>query len=199
MNQLSLPVTGETVAIMHTSMGDISIRLFPEHCPKTVENFTTHAKNGYYDGIVFHRVIKDFMIQGGDPTATGCGGESIWGRNFQDEFTPDLHNIRGALSMANAGPGTNGSQFFIVQADAVHPSLLQQMKDPRLAESFPPETVAAYEQVGGTPHLDFRHTVFGQVYAGMEVVDAIAGVATNPNDKPLEDVTILGIDVLTYA
>ena len=199
MNQLSIPAAGELVAIMHTSMGDISIRLFPEHCPKTVENFTTHAKNGYYNGIVFHRVIKDFMIQGGDPTATGCGGESIWGRNFQDEFTPDLHNIRGALSMANAGPGTNGSQFFIVQADSVHPSLLQQMKDPRLAESFPAETVAAYEQVGGTPHLDFRHTVFGQVYAGMDVVDAIAGVKTNGNDKPLEDVTILGIDVLTYA
>ncbi|MBQ8683845.1 MAG: peptidylprolyl isomerase [Clostridia bacterium] len=199
MNQLSLPTQGDVVAIMHTSMGDISIRLFPEHCPKTVENFTTHAKNGYYDGIVFHRVIKDFMIQGGDPTATGCGGESIWGRNFQDEFSPELHNLRGALSMANAGPGTNGSQFFIVQADSVHPSLLQQMKDPRLAESFPAETVAGYEQVGGTPHLDFRHTVFGQVYAGMDVVDAIANVATNANDKPLEDVTILGIDVQTYA
>ena len=199
MNQLALPVAGDLVAIMHTNMGDISIRLFPDHAPKAVENFTTHAANGYYDGIVFHRVIKDFMIQGGDPTATGCGGESIWGRNFQDEFTPDLHNIRGALSMANAGPGTNGSQFFIVQANSVHPQLLQQMIDPRLAQSFPAETMAAYEQVGGTPHLDFRHTVFGQVYAGMDVVDAIAGVKTNGNDKPLEDVTILGIDVLTYA
>ena len=199
MNQLSLPAAGETVAIMHTSMGDISIRLFPDHAPKAVENFTTHAKNGYYNGIVFHRVIKDFMIQGGDPTATGCGGESIWGHNFKDEFTPDLHNLRGALSMANAGPGTNGSQFFIVQADQVHPSLLQQMKDPRMADAFPAEAVEAYEQVGGTPHLDFRHTVFGQVYAGMDVVDAIANVATNPNDKPLEDVTILGIDVQDYA
>ncbi|MBQ9859759.1 MAG: peptidylprolyl isomerase [Clostridia bacterium] len=199
MNQLSLPVQGETVAIMHTSMGDISIRLFPDHAPKAVENFTTHAKNGYYNGIVFHRVIKDFMIQGGDPTATGCGGESIWGHNFKDEFTPELHNLRGALSMANAGPGTNGSQFFIVQADSVHPSLLSQMKDPRMADAFPAEAVEAYEQVGGTPHLDFRHTVFGQVYAGMDVVDAIANVATNPNDKPLEDVTILGIDVQDYA
>ena len=116
MNQLALPVAGDLVAVMHTNMGDISIRLFPEFAPKTVENFTTHAKNGYYDGIVFHRVIKDFMIQGGDPTATGCGGESIWGRNFQDEFTPELHNLRGALSMANAGPGTNGSQFFVTLA-----------------------------------------------------------------------------------
>ena len=198
MNQLALPVAGDLVAIMHTNMGDISIRLFPDHTPKAVENFTTHAANGYYDGIVFHRVIKDFMIQGGDPTATGCGGESIWGHSFKDEFTPELHNLRGALSMANAGPGTNGSQFFIVQADSVHPSLLEQMKDPRLADAYPAECAAAYAKVGGTPHLDFRHTVFGQVYAGMEVVDAIANVATNRNDKPLEDVVILGIDVKDY-
>ena len=195
MNQLALPVAGDLVAVMHTNMGDIAIRLFPDHAPKAVENFTTHAKNGYYDGIVFHRVIKDFMIQGGDPTATGCGGESIWGHNFKDEFTPELHNLRGALSMANAGPGTNGSQFFIVQADTVHPMLVKQMKEPRLAEMFPTECVEAYEKVGGTPHLDFRHTVFGQVYAGMDVVDAIASVKTNGQDKPLEDVTILGIEV----
>ncbi len=193
MSQLSLPAANETTAIMHTSMGDIAIRLFPEHAPKTVENFVTHAKNGYYTGIVFHRVIKDFMIQGGDPTATGCGGESIWGRNFEDEFTPALHNLRGALSMANAGPGTNGSQFFIVQANSVHPNFISQMKE--LPDYFPAEAVEAYAQVGGTPHLDFHHTVFGQVYDGMDVVDAIASVATGRNDKPLEDVTILGIDV----
>ena len=198
MNQLALPVAGDLVAIMHTNMGDISIRLFPDHAPKAVENFTTHAANGYYDGIVFHRVIKDFMIQGGDPTATGCGGESIWGHAFKDEFTPELHNLRGALSMANAGPGTNGSQFFIVQADSVHPSLLEQMKDPRLADAYPAECAENYAKVGGTPHLDFRHTVFGQVYAGMDVVDAIANVKTNPSDKPLEDVVILGIDVKDY-
>ena len=193
MNQLAMPVAGDLVAIMHTTMGDISIRLFPEFTPKTVENFTTHAKNGYYDGIVFHRVIKDFMIQGGDPTATGCGGESIWGHNFKDEFTPELHNLRGALSMANAGPGTNGSQFFIVQASSVHPGFISQMKE--LPDYFPAEAVEAYAKVGGTPHLDYHHTVFGQVYEGMDVVDAIASVATNHSDKPLEDVVILGIDV----
>lgn len=196
MNQLAMPAAGDTVAIMHTSMGDISIRLFPEHTPKTVENFVTHAKNGYYNGIVFHRVIKDFMIQGGDPTATGCGGESIWGSSFADEFTPELHNLRGALSMANAGPNTNGSQFFIVQAASVHPSLLAQMKN--LPDAFPAECAEAYAQVGGTPHLDYRHSVFGQVYDGMDVVDAIASVKTNPSDKPLEDVVILGIDVKIY-
>ena len=193
MNQLTKPAANETTAVMHTNMGDIAIRLFPEHAPKAVENFTTHAKNGYYNGIVFHRVIKDFMIQGGDPTATGCGGESIWGHNFKDEFTPELHNLRGALSMANAGQGTNGSQFFIVQASSVHPNFISQMKE--LPDYFPAEAVEAYAQVGGTPHLDYHHTVFGQVYEGMDVVDAIASVATNPSDKPLEDVTILGIDV----
>ena len=193
MNQLNRPAANETTAVMHTNMGDIAIRLFPDHAPKAVENFVTHAKNGYYDGIVFHRGIKDFMIQGGDPTATGCGGESIWGHNFKDEFTPELHNLRGALSMANAGPGTNGSQFFIVQANSVHPNFISQMKE--LPDYFPAEAVEAYAQVGGTPHLDYHHTVFGQVYEGMDVVDAIASVATNHSDKPLEDVTILGIDV----
>ena len=193
MNQLNKPAANETTAVMHTNMGDIAIRLFPDHAPKAVENFVAHAKNGYYDGIVFHRVIKDFMIQGGDPTATGCGGESIWEQNFKDEFTPELHNLRGALSMANAGPGTNGSQFFIVQANSVHPNFISQMKE--LPDYFPAETVEAYAQVGGTPHLDYHHTVFGQVYEGMDVVDAIASVATNHSDKPLEDVTILGIDV----
>ena len=193
MNQLAKPAANETTVVMHTNMGDIAIRMFPEHAPKAVENFVTHAKNGYYNGIVFHRVINGFMIQGGDPTATGCGGESIWGQNFKDEFTPELHNLRGALSMANAGPGTNGSQFFIVQASSVHPNFISQMKE--LPDYFPAEAVDAYAQVGGTPHLDYHHTVFGQVYEGMDVVDAIASVATNHSDKPLEDVTILGIDV----
>lgn len=193
MNQLARPASGETVAVMHTTMGDISIRLFPGHAPKAVENFVTHAQNGYYEGIIFHRVINNFMIQGGDPTGTGCGGESIWSHNFKDEFTPELHNLRGALSMANAGPGTNGSQFFIVQAKSVHPQLLGQMAE--LRDYFPEEAENAYREVGGTPHLDYHHTVFGQVFEGMDVVDAIAAVKTNPSDKPLEDVKILSIDV----
>lgn len=193
MNQLARPAAGETVAVMHTTMGDLSIRLFSDHAPKAVENFVTHAQNGYYEGIIFHRVINNFMIQGGDPTGTGCGGESIWGHNFKDEFTPELHNLRGALSMANAGPGTNGSQFFIVQAKQVHPQLLGQMAE--LRDYFPEEAENAYREVGGTPHLDYHHTVFGQVFEGMDVVDAIAAVKTGPSDKPLEDVKILSIDV----
>ncbi len=197
MSQLDKPQKGEIVAVMHTNMGDISLRLFADKAPKTCENFTTHAKNGYYNGLIFHRVINDFMIQGGDPTGTGCGGESIWGRNFEDEFDLELRNYRGALSMANAGPGTNGSQFFIVQCDTVAPHLIAQMK--QLADrGFPEEVTANYAAVGGTPHLDFRHTVFGQVFDGMDVVDAIAGVATDGRDKPLSDVVIETIDIVEY-
>ncbi|MBQ2963589.1 MAG: peptidylprolyl isomerase [Clostridia bacterium] len=196
ISQLAKPVAGETVATMQTSMGDIKIRLFPEAAPKTVENFTTHAKNGYYDGLIFHRVINDFMIQGGDPTGTGCGGQSIWGSTFEDEFCTDLHNLRGALSMANAGPGTNGSQFFIVQADEVSRDLVEQME--QLSDrGFPTETVENYKAVGGTPWLDYKHTVFGQVYEGMDVVDAIANVKTARGDKPVEDVVINTIVIET--
>ena len=188
-HQLNKPTENDTIAIIKTNMGEIKIKLFPQFAPKTVENFTTHAKNGYYDGIIFHRVIKDFMIQGGDPTGTGAGGQSIWGHAFPDEFTGELHNLRGALSMANAGPNTNGSQFFIVQANSCPEDFIMQMK--QIDEKvFPTECVEAYEEIGGTPWLDFRHTVFGQVYDGMDVVDAIANVATKAQDKPIDDVII---------
>ena len=193
-NQLDKPQLGETVAIMHTTLGDISIRLFGDKVPKTVENFVTHAKNGYYDGLIFHRVIKDFMIQGGDPTGTGCGGESIYGEKFEDEFHPELHNIKGALSMANAGPNTNGSQFFIVEASQTPDGMLEQMRG-MTDRGFPENTVKAYETVGGTPWLDFKHSVFGQVFDGMDVVEKIASVKTNGADRPLEDVKIVPIDI----
>ena len=192
--QLEKPISGDTVAIMHTTMGDIKIKLFKDETPKTFENFTTHAKNGYYNGLIFHRVIKDFMIQGGDPMGTGMGGESIWGRSFEDEFTPNLHNIRGALSMANAGPNTNGSQFFIVQADTCPQNMLSQMED--LTDAYTPECAKAYAEMGGTPWLDFRHTVFGQVFEGMDVVDKIANCKVGMNDKPMFDVTIESIEII---
>ena len=188
-SQLSMPSKGDMVAIMTTNRGVIKIKLFPNEAPKTVENFTTHAKNGYYEGIIFHRVINDFMIQGGDPTGTGRGGESIWGSSFEDEFDLNLHNLNGALSMANAGPNTNGSQFFIVQADTVPANMLSQMKQIG-PDNFPDDIIEDYANLGGTPWLDFRHSVFGQVYEGMEVVDNIANVKTGANDKPIEDVKI---------
>lgn len=182
----------QPMAVIKTNHGDMKVMLFPEAAPKAVENFTTHAKNGYYDGIIFHRVIKDFMIQGGDPQGMGFGGESIWGEPFADEFSLEALNFKGALSMANSGPNTNGSQFFIVQAGSVDDRLIGQMED----AGYPAEAIKKYKEVGGTPWLDFRHTVFGQVVEGMDVVDEIAAVKVGRNDKPLENVVVLGIDIL---
>ncbi len=196
-NQLDKPKSGEQIAIMKTNYGEIRIRLFGELVPKTVENFITHAKEGYYNGLIFHRVINDFMIQGGDPTGTGTGGESIWGESFADEFCTALHNLRGALSMANAGPDTNGSQFFIVQAKSVSDDMLDQL---RMADEkyFPTECIEAYENSGGTPWLDYHHSVFGQVYEGMDVVDSIAAVKVDFfQNKPLNDVIIESIEIET--
>lgn len=194
--QTSPLAAGDKFAVVNTTMGSVKIKLFETQAPKAVENFTTHAKNGYYNGIIFHRVIKDFMIQGGDPMGTGCGGESIWGGSFEDEFTPELHNIRGALSMANSGPNTNGSQFFIVQASNVPENFLKQMYDLK-DRGFPEESIEDYKNLGGTPWLDFRHTVFGQVVEGMDVVDNIANVETLPGDKPAEDIKIESIEIGT--
>ncbi|KAF8606860.1 hypothetical protein BDV93DRAFT_328735 [Ceratobasidium sp. AG-I] len=153
-----------TTAVLHTTMGDIHLRLFPEHAPKTVENFVGHARSGYFEGVIFHRVIKKFMLQTGDPLGDGTGGTSIWGREFEDEFSPAVkHDRPYTLSMANAGPNTNGSQFFIT-------------------------TVV-------TPWLDNKHTVFGRVVHGLEVVHAIENVRVNKVDKPFEDIKIINVDV----
>ena len=142
-------------ATLHTNQGDIAVELFDDDAPKTVENFVSLARKGFYDGVIFHRVIPDFMIQGGDPTGTGSGGP---GYTFEDEFN-DHPVARGALAMANAGPNTNGSQFFIVTAEA-------------------------------TPWLDGKHTVFGRVTGGMDVVDAISALDTDGRDRPRQDVVI---------
>ena len=191
-SQLDMPVKGDTIAIMKTNRGDIKIKLFADKAPNTVDNFATLAKQGYYEGIIFHRVIKDFMIQGGDPTGTGMGGESIYGESFEDEFAPELMNLRGALSMANAGPNTNGSQFFIVQMSQVPANMIGQMQD----AGFPEEVINAYKEHGGTPWLDGKHTVFGHVVEGMDIVDKIANVEKGFQDKPLEDVVIESIKVI---
>lgn len=189
--QLHLDTVNGPKAVMHTSLGDIKIQLFPEQAPKAVENFVSLANDNYYDDGVFHRVINDFMIQGGDPTGTGMGGDSKWGAPFEDEFSKEVYNLRGALSMANAGPNTNSSQFFIVQNQHLSEQLSEQMKDAH----FPDEIVAAYQK-GGTPWLDFRHTVFGQVAEGMDVVDKIATVKTDGSDKPLADVKLTSVEII---
>ena len=188
-----LNLKNEDIAvILHTNKGDIKLALFEEEAPLTVKNFVDLAKDGYYDGIIFHRVIKDFMVQGGDPTGTGMGGESVYGGSFQDEFSTELFNIRGALSMANAGPNTNGSQFFIVTASTVPANMVDQMEP----AGYPEEIIEAYKQEGGTPWLDHRHTVFGHVVEGMDTVEAIEGVKVNAADKPEDDIIIESITVV---
>jgi len=179
--------------LLETSLGNITLELYPEVAPKTVENFTTHVKNGYYNGIIFHRVIKDFMIQGGDPTGTGAGGESIWKKDFEDEICAEALNldtkkvpgrnmtikdyyenqgynfkdglksmnvVKGTIAMANAGPDTNGSQFFIVTKDKCD-------------------------------WLDGKHTVFGKVIKGMDTVDKIEKVKKDGSDRPIEPIKII--------
>ncbi len=187
MNQLE--IKDGVKALIKTNMGDMEFVLFPETAPKAVESFTTHAKNGYYNGIIFHRVIKDFMIQGGDPTGTGCGGESAFGHSFEDEFAIDARNYYGALSMANSGPNTNGSQFFIVQAKSVPANMLSQMEALK-EQGFPQEVIDNYKKKGGTPWLDFHHTVFGQLISGEETLEDIANVRCGMSDKPVFDVVI---------
>lgn len=192
MNQLT--TTDGTKAVIKTNRGDMTFVLFPEVAPKAVENFVTHAKDGYYDGLIFHRIIKDFMIQGGDPTGTGCGGESVWGKSFEDELSIDARNYYGALSMANSGPNTNGSQFFIVQAKSVPENLLAQMEQLK-DQGYPQKCIDNYKEVGGTPWLDFHHTVFGQIVDGRDVLENIAAVQTGPNDKPIYDVVIDTVEI----
>ncbi|MFC3928348.1 Cof-type HAD-IIB family hydrolase [Streptococcus caprae] len=191
--QLDLANVEGPVATIKTNRGDLTIKLFPDHAPKTVANFVALAKDGYYDGIIFHRIIKDFMIQGGDPTGTGMGGQSIYGDSFEDEFSNELYNLRGALSMANAGPNTNGSQFFIVQNSKI-PYAQKELE----RGGWPAEIAASYAENGGTPHLDRRHTVFGQLTdeASYAVLDAIAAVETGAQDKPVADVVIETIEVV---
>lgn len=196
--QLATPQKGDTLATLHIkNYGDITVKLFPKAAPKAVENFLTHAKEGYYDGVTFHRVINDFMIQGGDPDGTGAGGESIWGSPFEDEFAENLLPIRGALCMANAGENTNGSQFFIVQAetaDADSDSIASYLKEQK-GITLTEEQKQVFAEHGGTPHLTCSHTVFGQVVEGMDVVDAIAASRTDASDRPVSDVVIESITI----
>ena len=193
VDQLAMPKKEETIATISVkNYGDIKVRFFEEQAPKAVENFVTHAKEGYYDGVTFHRVINDFMIQGGDPEGTGMGGESIWGTAFEDEFSEDLLPIRGALCMANAGANTNGSQFFIVQAKTVEDGMFSSNI------SYTEEQIKKFKENGGTPWLKGQHTVFGQVYEGMDVVDEIAQTSVDESDAPKEPVVIDHITIEQY-
>lgn len=193
--QMAAPEKGETVAIIKVkNYGEIKVKFFKDVAPKAVENFITHAKEGYYDGVVFHRVIEEFMIQGGDPLGNGTGGESIWGKGFEEELDFELVPYRGALSMASQGKGKSslGSQFYIVQGN-YNESDVDYLK----SLNFPEGLIEQYKIYGGYPSsLYLNYTIFGQVYEGMDVVDKIAKVETDSNDKPIKDVVIESIKVI---
>lgn len=195
LDQLRPLANDEKYFTMKTSLGDLGIRLFWDLAPKACENFATHAKEGYYNGLTFHRVIRDFCVQGGDPTGTGMGGESIWKKSFEDEFDPTLHNYYGALSMANSGPDSNGSQFFFVVKKDVPGEMIDQMERAGEAYGFPTEVVDAYMKRGGTPWLDFRHTVFGQVVVGLDILEKLSAVETDAMDRPIQKLEILSIEL----
>lgn len=221
--QLDAPKKGDVVATIETSEGIIKVKLLPEIAPKAVKNFVEHSLNDYYDGLIFHRVIDGFVAQSGDPEGTGMGGESIWGTPFANEISPMARHFSGALAMANSNNNvSNGSQFYFVDDVTLDPSLTAELDyfaenqdlviehldevpegeenvyhegDILASEFFPMEIIDAYKEKGGVPYLDFGYTVFGQVYEGLDVVDAITQVETDENDKPLEDVTIIDITI----
>lgn len=199
--QMAMPEDGETIAIIHVKdFGDITVKFFDDVAPKAVENFVEHSKAGYYDGVKFHRVMNEFMIQSGDPLGNGTGGESIWGKGFEEELDGTLVPYRGSLCMASAGTGTStlGSQFFITQANYD-----EEMEKYMKSGGFPEGLLNCYKKYGGYLSLYNYYTVFGQVIDGIDVVDAIAAVevkASSNGEKstPVEDVIIDTIEVTTY-
>lgn len=192
------PEKGEEIIVMTIKdRGDIKIKLFPEQASKGVENFVGHAKDGYYDGLIFHRIIKNFMIQGGDPLGTGMGGESIWGDKFDGGTSPDLNHVAGAVAYANSGStATNGSQFYIVTGETYDKAELTQLEAQGF--SWSDEAMTAYENYGGAPWLDGSYTIFGQVFDGLDIVFEIQNTETGAHDKPEKDVVIEKVSVEKY-
>ena len=197
--QMAEPEEGDTIAIFHIeNYGDITVKFFEDVAPLACENFITHAEEGYYDGLTFHRVIEDFMIQGGDPLGNGTGGESIWGEDFGEELSTTVLPYKGALCMASRGTGTTsiGSQFFIVQAD------YSEDMSQYLSYFGYSNLLNSYETYGGDLYdlaISYQYTTFGQVIDGLDIVDEIAAVETDSSDKPVTDVVISSIEITTYS
>ncbi len=197
-DQTRAPKAGDTIVTFDVKdFGEIKAVLFPEIAPYGVKNFTVHAKEGYYDGLTFHRIISNFMIQGGDPDGNGTGGESIWKTPFYNETAPQACVIRGSLCYANAGyDPSNGSQFFITQLDKCTDEDIKMYEDKGM--TITDEQKEIYKKNGGAAWLQGGYTVFGQVYEGMDIVDDISKVQTDESDKPVEDVIINKVTISEY-
>lgn len=205
------PVKGEKIAVISVrDYGDIKIKLFPEAAQAGVDNFVGLAEMNYYDELIFHRIIPDFMIQGGDPRGDGKGGSSLWGNKFDGGIPEGLYHFSGAVAYANSnGPTTNGSQFYIVNSPEkfiYSGSYYDEDGNIKYDESFferigyncPANVREMYREKGGTPHLDGGYTVFGQVFEGLDIVRSISGVETDDNDKPLTQVVMDTVRIVEY-
>ncbi len=196
--QLSPPKVGDTIAVFETDKGTFRAVLYPDYAPLAVENFKALVANEYYKDLLFHRVVDNFVVQTGDPTGTGTGGTSASGSPFKNEVCPELHHFTGALGMANAVADMNTSQFYVVCQNTVSKDTVAAME--ALADDgYPAEVVAAYQDKGGQPGLDYRYTVFGQVYEGLDVIEKIATVKVDEDDRPVQDVKLLSVTIEAYT
>ena len=193
--QLNSPKDGDTIVTITTSKGTISAILYDKVAPETVSNFIKLADSGYYDGMLIHKVIEDFVIQMGDPTLEGDGGESLYGEGIPLEYSELLHNFTGAIGMASGDDGLAYSQFYIVAGSEISEEYVEAMRDADYAANV----IAAYQELGGQPSLDFRYTVFGQVYEGLDIVQEIASVKTDRYNRPKKDITVSSVTVMTYS
>lgn len=197
-----MPEVGEKIAVINVKdYGTIKIKLFPEDAEKGVENFVGLAEMGYYDELIFHRIIPNFMNQGGDPKGNGTGGKSIWGEEFEGGTDENLYHFTGAVAYANSGAtSTNGSQFYIVNTpDGYMQYSCEELMASDPSYYWPANVIEKYNEVGGTPFLDGGYTVFGQVFEGMDVVRAMAAVETGENDKPLTQVMMESVEIVEYT
>ncbi|MGN0598818.1 MAG: peptidylprolyl isomerase [Oscillospiraceae bacterium] len=202
IHNFEMPEIGEKIAVITVEgYGDIKIKLFPEVASKGVENFTGLAEMGYYDELIFHRIISNFMIQGGDPKGNGTGGKSIWGDQFDGGIPEGLYHFSGAVAYANSGAtSTNGSQFYIVNTPEgyLQNTCEELMQYDPTKYSWAPNVVEMYNEKGGTPFLDGGYTVFGQVFEGLDIVRELGNVETDENDKPLKQVQMSSVKIVEY-
>ncbi len=202
IHNFEMPEIGEKIAVITVKdYGDIKIKLFPEVASKGVENFTGLADMGYYDELIFHRIISNFMIQGGDPKGNGTGGKSIWGDQFDGGVPEGLYHFSGAVAYANSGStSTDGSQFYIVNTPEgyLQNTCEELMQYDPSTYSWPQNVVEMYNEKGGTPFLDGSYTVFGQVFEGLDIVRELGNVETDENDKPLKQVQMESVKIVDY-